>query len=451
MSPTTRELIPVSDLLFDLLNPRLKKEPPDQQAAIIAIAKHQGPRLLALARDIALHGMDPTTLTAVTPDRTRSGSGRRFSVLEGNRRLAAIKAAETPALVEDVFKGADRKRLHAIHDDFQENPTHDLECVVFESESEARRWIELRHTGPGKGEGLVQWGAEEKDRNRRRHGSSSPAGELIDLVREAGGLSKKAAASDRPVLTNLNRLLSTKEVRDALGLDRRSGVLYSHYPPEELLKGLTAVVEDLLTTVKVQHIYTKDQRVAYITKDVPRENLPDPVKRLEAPIEVRSIGSVDLTRKKRGGGPRDRSRDRSYVVPHDCYLEIPENRIHDIYTELKRLQLSQFKNAIAVVFRVFLELSVDDYVKKHKVPLPAKPSLAQKMKAAAKHLYTAKKLTKNEKLAVDQAANTKLGIASTFTFNQYVHNKNVYPDQDGLRDAWDQLQPFFVVLWPRTP
>ena len=45
--------------------------------------------------------------------------------------------------------------------------------------------------------------------------------------------------------------------------------------------------------------------------------------------------------------------------------------------------------------------------------------------------------------AVYRIADTKgVMAASTATFNQYVHNKYVYPFPSELRMAWDELQPF---------
>lgn len=443
MSTPSRQLISVSELLFDLKNPRLKQQPPNQQEAIVAVAEQQGRRLLALADDIAQKGVDPISLTAVVP--AEEGSGDRYVVLEGNRRLAAIKAAETPALVEDVYTGREWKRLQNIHDRFLKNPTAEIECVVFDTEEDARWWVELRHTGPRKGEGLYQWDSLQKDRYRRRHGSPSPAGEMIDFVRNAGGLSEKAQESTKGILTNVRRLLSTKEVRDILGVEKRRGELYSHFPPEEVAKGLTRVIEDLLTEqIKVQDIYEKEQRIEY-ANNLPKEVLPNPAKRLDEPEPLKELGDVDLSGKKKRRR-RDRSRERKGLIPRDLVLEIQPNRIHDIYAELKKMPLATYTNAISVLFRVFLEMSVNRYIDDHDIP--ASNNLAKRMKDAADHLEKAGKLTENARRAVREAAENKLGIASTVTFNQYVHNEHVFPEERALRDAWDQLQPFLKQLWP---
>ena len=52
------------------------------------------------------------------------------------------------------------------------------------------------------------------------------------------------------------------------------------------------------------------------------------------------------------------------------------------------------------------------------------------------------------KRAVYKVADNSYGLsASTVTFNQYVHNKYVYPTASKLRTAWDELQPFVEKMW----
>ena len=70
------------------------------------------------------------------------------------------------------------------------------------------------------------------------------------------------------------------------------------------------------------------------------------------------------------------------------------------------------------------------------------------MKAVADHLFQAKKINQQLKRAVDVVAgtqNTALS-ASTFTFNQYVHNYYTFAKPTELFTAWDELLPFLAKL-----
>ena len=76
-----------------------------------ALAEHQQKKLERLAHDIQLYGLDPSSLPIVMP----YGEGsNRYLVLEGNRRLLALKALENP----DFASG----RTQAKHT--QTNPPH---------------------------------------------------------------------------------------------------------------------------------------------------------------------------------------------------------------------------------------------------------------------------------------------------------------------------------------
>lgn len=451
MSKPHRKLIPVSQLLLDPKNPRLKEEQSDQKATIEAVGRQQGTRLINIAKHIVEEGVDPLTLSAVVPVEDQ-GSGARYMVLEGNRRLAAIKAAETPALVEAAYSVPQMKKWNAIHEDFKDNPVHELDCVVFESEAEARQWVELRHGGEQGGIGLVTWGAEEKDRWRRRHGSTSSSGEVIDFVRQSGGLSEAAAASDKRILTNVRRLINTPEVRDRLGIEKRGEKLFSYYPGEEVAKGLTKIVEDLLTErIQVSDIYYKEHRVKY-AEGIEQKHLPNPSTKLEDPVSLTDMGDVDLTAppgtKKQK--PRDKKYTRDFLIPRDCVLGA-SGRIWDIYGELKKLKLSEFSNSVAVMFRVFLELSADEYIDSQSLRVSDRANLANRLKVAAKHLHDAEKISKDQFRAVAHSADSnRFGASSVVTFHQYVHNPKVFPSPTELRNAWDQLQPFIEALWPRT-
>ena len=220
--------IAVADLLLDEQNPRLPDEHTTQQAVYLALAKQQGQKLLRLAEDIMKQGsVDPTTLTAVVPT---TDSRRRYKVVEGNRRVLALKAIETPSIVRSEYSTSDQKKWNELCARFGEAPIDKITCVIFDSEESARHWVELRHTGANDGVGVVEWDANEKDRWKARHGSRQPAGQVIDFVDRVGGVEPGNAK----ILTNVNRLIVSKPVAEALGIEIIKGTVHSHYSAEEV-------------------------------------------------------------------------------------------------------------------------------------------------------------------------------------------------------------------------
>jgi hypothetical protein len=135
--------IPVADLLLDSGNPRLPAEQQNQQETALALVEQQGDRLLRLAEDIVSNGLDPMALPGVVPTGDRR---KRYKVIEGNRRVLAVKALEAPSLVSPKLRPFQSKRLNELSARYVDNPVDTIPCVLFASEEEARHWIVLRHT-----------------------------------------------------------------------------------------------------------------------------------------------------------------------------------------------------------------------------------------------------------------------------------------------------------------
>lgn len=445
--------IDVSDLLLDQRNARLSEEQPSQAATALALAKAQGSRLVSMAEDIAQSGLDPTTYPAVV---ATGDQKKRYIVLEGNRRVLAIKALETPSLVLPALDSPSQKKLSKLANDTSRPPIETVACVLFNDEDEARHWIELRHTGQNDGVGLVEWGAEEKDRFSARHGNRSTAGQAMDFVKKFGALSEEAEASRTGVLTSLQRLLNTPEVRKTLGLDQVQGKLYAEYPLEEVAKSLSQVVDDLKTgRVKVGQIYHAPDRKKY-ADSFPRNKRPKRSTRLSTPVELDDLvsGATDPKPppKRQRRKPKPSNQARTTVIPKNCHLNIAPPRINEIYNELLSLNLEQYPNASSVTMRVLIELSVDHYLDAKSLmsePDRRNSPLAKRLKKVAAHLKTNGEIPAQLETAIKRVADgSQLLAASTTTWNQYVHNQFVFPKPSEVRTAWDELQPFMERLWP---
>src|SRR4051794_12842201 len=118
--------IPPADLLIDAENPRLTRPNAPQRDAFREMAKYQGRKLLALAKDIQRRGLNPSESMIVMP---LNDDRKRFIVLEGNRRLTALKALENPEL---LVGAADRGVLDGIRQlsrEYQDNPIEVVQCL----------------------------------------------------------------------------------------------------------------------------------------------------------------------------------------------------------------------------------------------------------------------------------------------------------------------------------
>ncbi len=271
--------IALADLLIDVENPRLVNVQQSQQEAVLEMARHQGDALIRLAADIVDRGLDPTTLPAVVA--TAGDARKRYKVLEGNRRIVALRALETPALIAPVLSAGSNRRLAELAKKYAQNPFDPVPCVLFTTEADAEHWIRLRHTGQNQGVGLVEWGADEQDRWHARHaGSRRPAGQVLEFVDKHGSLSDEAKRSRQRVITNVERLLDTPYARQKLGIDLQEKRVHALYPAEQVARVLTHVVEDLkMRRIGVPELYKVEDRKRYVDELDPSV-LPDTSKKL---------------------------------------------------------------------------------------------------------------------------------------------------------------------------
>ena len=445
--------IPVSDLLLDPKNARLGEELPSQQAIYHALAQQQGRRFINLADDVVRFGLDPTTLLAVVATSDRR---KRYKVLEGNRRVLALKALDTPSIVFSAFlAAADQRRLNELAAKYALNPRDPVDCVLFDTEEEAAHWIELRHTGANEGVGLAEWDANEKDRYRARHGVRKPAGQILDFLDKVLPSSQGPVANPK-VMTSITRLIGTPAVRESLGIAFVEGQVVSQYPTAEVVKGLSKMVGDLKSgKVRVGDIYHEENRLDYI-KSFSRKDLPVKSKAFkDGPVNLEDLAAGNVTPVATAPKKPRKSKAataRTTLIPSTCSINPSHPRISAIYNELLNINADQYPNACAVLLRVFLELSIDDEIDRSKLMTEQQRSaakLSNRLRVVAKHLASSGRINNQLMKAIDKIANSQVVIAaSTMTFNQYVHNPYVLPKPSELRIAWDELQPFMEKLWP---
>ena len=141
-----------ADLRIDDLNPRIEQPNVGQRKALQEIARLMGRKLQVLARDILDNGLDPSSLPIVMEHGEEHG---RYIVLEGNRRLAAIRALESPEVIADAVKPAVLGGIRKLSKRYQSSPIEEITCVVVKDREQARHWMELRHTGGNPGSGVL--------------------------------------------------------------------------------------------------------------------------------------------------------------------------------------------------------------------------------------------------------------------------------------------------------
>lgn len=437
----------VTNLLLSSNNPRFDSVN-NQREALEMMVTELGEKLLSLANDIVGFGINPSELAIVV----KEGKQNNYKVLEGNRRLAALKLLSTPEMFRAPHKNFTNK-LIKISKSWNKNKIKDMQCVVFSNEDDANRWIELKHTGENKGRGVVPWDAQQSARfNSMIEKKESVGLQVIDFLKNCCGdeidkISKKIS------ITNLERLLTDKNVQSVLGIQIKDGILETSLLRDEIKKGLLKIAKDIASKkVKVVHIYTKDDRKKYIETFKPGLDIPDSKKQAENVWQLTSLDQPGKGKRKKTKTNISFPLDRHALIPRNCILSIKEAKLNNIYTELKNINIDEYTNAVAVLFRVFLELSVNSFVDKYNLPkrntrTSKALSLRVKLNNVEQYMESQGMASKDESKGLRVIAKGKDSLYSVDTFNDYVHNRHFSPAAKDLKTNWDNIQVFITKLW----
>lgn len=436
----------ISNLLLDVENPR-HDVLANQREALKEMMDVQGDKLIKLAGDIVEAGINPAELSIVIPHKDEK---KKYVVLEGNRRITALKLLSETSLTDRSQNRSLKKKFKEMSETFRHNLIDRISCVVFEHREDAARWIRLMHTGENQGIGRVDWDAGSVARFSQGFGKSSRSLQAIEFVKRNARLNKQTQENLSSIaITNMDRLLNDPTVLDVLGLRVEAGELRTNFPKEEVLKGLTRLVKDLANkTINVNKIRSKGDRGDYI-ETFKRTEIPSKKKVTEETWTLNSAPSPISTARP-GGGKKSKplSTKRSKLIPPDVVIRIDDRRINAIYRELKKLNVNDFPNAGAVMLRVFLEMTLDHYLDKNPIRgVTDNSSLSKKLQNIGEKLLAEKKINKQQLKPINTAVSSPNGIFSTNTFNAYVHNRHFTPIPNELKLTWDRMEPFMQKIW----
>jgi len=439
----TQKTLDIESLVLDEQNPRFAKPlPQDEMIAHLAAS----PKTLKLAAHIAAHGISPLDRVAVIPSEQKPN---RYVVKEGNRRVAALKLLGNPYLARQESLVA---RYRNIVKDAPSLIPNRLQCAVFSDPPAVEEWILNRHTGENEGAGIVGWDSMQRGRFNMRSGRSeqhAAAFRYLDDAVSREWITENEANSVN--VSSLTRVLKDREVQRILhGKAGPDGVVF-RLAGDGGKRLARRLVEDWSKDggLRVEVIYNKGKRRQYAEGLQAGLNLKeDPSATHEAPPDAEGGAAPGAAEPKK---PRSLApQARTALVPRSFRVFAPAklHRVDPILWELKHLRLATYPNAIAVLFRTFIEMSVNGYLEKYSLPRNQSDKLSQRTERAIKHLEdTRGDAVRRAIKPVRAAFSTPDSLFSLATLHEYVHNPQWHPVPSELRRHWDNYEPFLALLW----
>jgi len=448
--------IDIQDLELDLHNYRLNPQP-DQRAAVREMILLQGSKLVTIAKDILAIGVSPFDLPMVTPSEDNPNV---YTVLEGNRRVAALKCVHEPNLANETSQHKAFVELNKLA------PTapYELLCSIVSSKEAAFEFIRRKHDTGLEGAGTETWTAVMKERAAADQGRGTPTHNALEFVLKNADLDpaiRDEVSGHKFPITNLRRILeSTAKVKTVLGLEPDEKTRSFKTSAD---KGWTLdVLTEMVTTVASGRFNGKPFNVRDIIDKTQREQfLNEVIAKHPKPAGRSAVWSVNATTevatKISPSKPRIRLNphtiDRKFLIPVDCRLKIPSGKANDIYDELRRkIEVQRSPNAAGILFRVFIEFSAEHYIRQKGVAMKPAPKggdhrLVDKLKAIIKDMEAKNVLTSKEMAKISQMISNPSSLVSVYTLNQYVHNPNLIPSASELKSSWSSIQLFIEKCW----
>lgn len=386
-----------------------------------------------LAKDIVDRG-EIFELPLVSPEQDK------FVVFDGNRRVTCLKLLNEPRRaptveLQDFFR--EQKKLW--RGDFPES----LKCQVETDRDRIDEILFRRHTGTQNGVGQSTWDDRMKATFVARTGKGggpSVADEIEKRLAEAHLLPTRRKIPR----STLNRLLSAEPFRNRVGISMRGGRFEYTRDETETLGALAKIANDLAARdVVLGDLWDVEGKETYLNKLENDGFLP-------RSIIAKTYDVVERETQKTRPKPTARAKPsiRSTLIPQkDFGLTWPGRlqRHHQIWEELQfHLDLRKHANAISVLLRVLIELSVENYIKQADVSVHENDKLASRIQKIGEHLLEAGKIDRKQ---IDIINKFKQGekIISADTLNKYVHSPNFAPSPEHLMSMWDSLSDIVVL------
>lgn len=361
-----------------------------------------------------------------------SPEGHKFVVFDGNRRVTCLKLLADPrraptAELQSFF--ADQRAKWK--GDF---PT-EISCQVENDRERIDDILFRRHTGSQNGVGQSTWDDRMKATFIARTGQGSGisvADEIEKKLRDADMLPgrKKIPRS------TMNRLLSAEPFRNRLGFSVSKGKFEFTHDEDVCLAALARVADDLANKrLVLGDIWDVDGKRSYLD-GLEREGiLPTARNAMRKTSEAKASKAAKPT-------ARARPKQRTTLIPQTDYgLTWPGRlqRHHQIWEELQfRLELSRHPNAISVLFRVLLELAVENYIAQTGLAVNDGDKLAARLIKVGRHLESVGKID-GKQMGVLNKFQQSDKLVSADTLNRYVHSPNFAPSPEHLASMWDTL------------
>jgi hypothetical protein len=464
----------VTNLSLDPLNPRLPEidKKLSQQELIQELIKYED--VYEIAKSITENGYYPVERLICIKENNKK------VVVEGNRRLAALKLLISPESAPSKEQNKYRKLSEII----PLNQIKKVKVTIAPDRKSANHYIRNKHTSPT----VRPWKPIQQAKfykNLVESGSTIsgiskeyviPLSEikdslqLLDMYNIACNLHlseniKNSVLDTRQFpATTLQRAYQNQKIKNFLGIDFDANKkLIGKAKKEEFTKGYKKLITDIVEGNIDSRKLNKNEDIDSYLKSI-SDHKPNLRKKGKFHINdlVEGEKKPKTSIKKTDEPARKAKKKSTSLIPSEIKCTIENEKIRNLFKELKKLKVEDYINSVSILLRVLLELSLVHYLDvtdktkdvckklknkhpKQSYPRHYSPTLSEMLNYILCGDDSISNLNPQAIKALRQLVSSSGTIYSKDFLDSLVHNKFVMPSEPQLRTFWEQLEPIFKV------
>lgn len=447
------ESIPIQSILLDTSNIRIPDIKGSQESIIQDLFANED--AFEIVKSYVHSGIYPDEFPVAIRE------NNRIIVIEGNRRVAALKALNNPDLVPQYkskliqYKNLKLNQIRVVIAPNRE------ELVKFLANKHTltlrRNWKPLRQAYFYKsqidnGKTIDQLKSEYPDHDITKFIR------MLDMHKLAKSIDYNSSEINILVhderkfpITNLERMYDDPSIRNFLGISFNiNGQVHGHIRLSEFNKGYKKIIEDVATgEIDSRKYNTEKQKKEYVSK-FPLDLKPDISK--IGTFTTANIKEINLKKEELENkhGKSERSL-KGLFRAKNLPFNIQNSSIKILYNELKDIPVDNFPNATHDLLRSFLECSLVNYLKNKNVyhEIQKNNKHNPKLSEMLNYIINTKSSLINDSSIIQVLQQIKSQYSEDYSLermNMINHNENWVSTGKEVRAAWARLEKFIRIL-----
>ena len=382
------DIIKVDLLDFDARNARLTlNEAPSQDELIQEIARVEWKSCIELLKHIVKYGqLSPLENILLL------SHGNRYIVLEGNRRLFALRLLNQHKPTLQLLDERKQTQVESIVKGHK--PITEVRAVIFEHRVDAAPWITLKHASGQGGAAMKPWGAFEKDRdeyNRNPDNCPKTLAFFYTAINLRGSHKGFADVIDRVLengYTNLERIITSSFFEEMTGITISGTMLRSPYGEKYVHNIVMSICEALANKEANSRDLNKTTGLEKFIRSIVEKHESSKTPNEKVELDAKIPQAVDKQSNETSQVPSSAGTQTALIEPATKKQQTrtkqnkqkalarftPSNlgdKLNQMVREAQKLTIHNYPEILFATYRILLDLSCDYYVKEKGIDIPS--------------------------------------------------------------------------------